>query len=129
MIIHVRGLVSTLLGIVMLTPQAPAQRVSADGGNQTFAFVADQYFNDVLFHFSPTLGTQMGLHQYDNELENYSAATIDKQVAALKAYEKKIGAIDSSMMDAPVAADHAILLNSIHSQLLSLEVIRNWEKN
>ena len=32
-------------------------------------------------------------------------------------------------MDAPVAADQAILLNSIRSQLLSLEVIRNWEKN
>jgi len=113
----------------MLTPAAPAQRITADGGNQTFNFVADQYFNDVLFHFSPTLGTQMGLHQYDDELENYSAATVEKQVAALKAYEKKVAAIDSSAMDAPIAADQAILLNSIRSQLLSLEVIRNWEKN
>ena len=43
---------------------------------QTFNFVADQYFSDVLFHFSPTLGTQMGLHQYDMQLEDYSAATI-----------------------------------------------------
>ncbi|MBS1823355.1 MAG: DUF885 domain-containing protein [Acidobacteria bacterium] len=112
----------------MLTP-ASAQRISADGGNQTFTFLADQYFSDVLFHFSPTLGTQMGLHQYDNELENYSAVTVEKQVAALKVYEKKIAAIDSSALDAPVAADQAILLNSIRSQLLSLEVIRNWEKN
>jgi uncharacterized protein (DUF885 family) len=113
----------------MLTPAAPAQRVSADGGNQTFQFVADQYFNDVLFHFSPTLGTQMGLHQYDEQLEDYAAAGVEKQVAALKAYEKKIAAIDSSAIDAAVAADQAILLNSIRSQLLSLEVIRNWEKN
>ncbi|MBS1800251.1 MAG: DUF885 domain-containing protein [Acidobacteria bacterium] len=112
----------------MLT-SASAQRVSADGGNQTFTFLADQYFNDVLFHFSPTLGTQMGLHQYDNELENYSAGTVEKQVVALKVYEKKIAAIDSSAMDAPVASDQAILLNSIRSQLLSLEVIRNWEKS
>jgi len=83
----------------------------------------------VLFHFSPTLGTQMGLHQYDDQLEDYSAAAIEKQVTTLKAYEKKIATIDSSAMDAPVAADQQILLNSIRSQLLSLEVIRNWEKN
>jgi uncharacterized protein (DUF885 family) len=113
----------------MLSPSAPAQRLSADGGNQTFAFTSDQYFSDVLFHFAPTLGTQMGLHQYDDQLEDYSAAAIEKQVAALKVYEKKIAAIDSSAMDASVAADQAILLNSIRSQLLSLEVIRNWEKN
>ena len=54
---------------------------------------------------------------------------MQKQVAALHAYEKKIAAIDPSGLDAPVAADHAILLNSIRSQLLSLEVIRSWEKN
>src|SRR5882757_4935239 len=109
MTMHLRRYVlAALLGTFMLTPVAPAQRVSADGANQTFGFVSDQYFNDVLFHFAPTLGTQMGLHQYDNELENYSAATVEKQVAALKAYEKKIAAIDASAMDAPVAADQAI---------------------
>ena len=113
----------------MFTPSAPAQKVSADGAQQTFGFVSDQYFSDVLFHFAPTLGTQMGLHQYDNLLEDYSAAGVQKQVTALHAYEKKVAAIDPSGLDASVAADHAILLNSIRSQLLSLEVIRNWEKN
>ena len=113
----------------MLTPVAPAQRVSADGAMQTFGFVSDQYFSDALFHFSPTLGTQMGLHQYDTQLEDYSAAGVQKQIAALHVYEKKIAEIDPSGLDASVAADHAILLNSIRSQLLSLEVIRNWEKN
>jgi uncharacterized protein (DUF885 family) len=96
---------------------------------QTFGFVSDQYFSDVLFHFAPTLGTQMGLHQYDIQLEDYSAAGVQKQIAALHVYEKKIAEIDPSGLDASIAADHAILLNSIRSQLLSLEVIRNWEKN
>jgi uncharacterized protein (DUF885 family) len=120
---------AALLGILMLANTAPAQRVSADGAPQTFNFVAEQYFSDVLFHFAPTYGTQSGLHQYDTQLEDYSAASIQKQIAALHAYEKKIEAIDASALDAAAAADHAILLSSIRSQLLSLEVIRNWEKN
>jgi uncharacterized protein (DUF885 family) len=111
-----------------LTP-APAQRVSADGAVQTFSFVSDQYFTDVYFHFSPTAGTQAGFHQYDPQLEDYSAAAVHRETAALHAYEKKIDAIDPSALDASVAADREILLSSIRSQLLSLEVIRNWEKN
>jgi len=122
-------LTAALLGTAMLSSSSPAQKLSADGAMQTFSFVSDQYFSDVLFHFAPTLGTQMGLHQYDTQLEDFSAATIQKQIAALHAYEKKLTAIDPSALDASIAADHTILLNSIRSQLLSLEVIRNWEKN
>jgi uncharacterized protein (DUF885 family) len=125
----IRPLLTCLLGFAMLTPAAPAQRLSADGAMQTFHFVSEQYFSDVLFHFSPTYGTQSGLHQYDTQLEDYSAAGVQKQIAALHAYEKKIEEIPADGLDAPIAADRQILLNSIRSQLLSLEVIRNWEKN
>ena len=117
------------LGALMLTPSAPAQHLSADGATQTFSFTTDQYFSDVYFHFSPTTGTASGLHQYDTQLEDYSAANIQKQIAALHVYEKKLTAIDPTALDASVAADYQILLNNIRSQLLSLEVIRNWEKN
>ena len=109
---------------------APAQRLSADGATQTFTVVSDQYFNDVYFHFSPTAATAAGLHYpYDNKLEDYSAATVQKQVEALHTYEKKIEAIPPDALDASVAADREILLNSIKSTLLTLEVIRPWEKN
>jgi uncharacterized protein (DUF885 family) len=118
-----------VLGILMLLPTAPAQRLSADGAIQTFNFLADQYFSDVYFHFAPTTGTTAGLHQYDTQLEDYSAANIQKQVAALHTYEKKIEAIDPSALDASIAADRLILLNNIRSQLLTLEIIRPWEKN
>lgn len=124
-----RPIFTTLLGIAMLSSLSPAQRITADGATQTFGFISEQYFSDVLFHFSPTLGTQSGLHQYDTQLENYSAETVQKQIAALHIYEKKIEDIPPAALDASVAADREILLNSIRSQLLSLEVIRNWEKN
>jgi uncharacterized protein (DUF885 family) len=106
-----------------------AQNVSADGAAQTFGFVSDQFFSDVYFKFQPTYGTAAGLHQYDTQLEDYSAAGIAREVAALKQYEKKVEAIDGSALDASAAADREILLNAIRSELLTLEVIRPWEKN
>ena len=106
-----------------------AQRVTADGGTQTFQYLADQYFDQVYFKFSPTAGTYVGLHQYDAQLEDYSASAVQREVAALHVWEKKIAAIDPSLLDAEPAADRDILLNQIRASLLQLEVIRGWEKN
>jgi uncharacterized protein (DUF885 family) len=119
----------TLLGTIMLTYSARSQHLSADGGLQTFNFLADQFFSDVYFHFAPTAGTSAGLHQYDTQLEDYSATNIQKQIAALHTFEKKVEVIDPSALDASVTGDREILLNNIRSQLLTLEVIRPWEKN
>ncbi|NYF92193.1 DUF885 domain-containing protein [Tunturibacter empetritectus] len=123
-----KALFVAALALLPMRP-AHAQHLSADGGGQTFNYLADQYFSDVYFHFGPTAGTSAGLHQYDDKLEDYSAANIQKQIAALHTYEKKVEAIDPSALDASVAGDRAILLNNIRSTLLTLEVIRPWEKN
>jgi uncharacterized protein (DUF885 family) len=106
-----------------------AQHPSADGAGQTFSTLSEQYFQQVFFKFAPTTGTSDGLHQYDTQLEDYSAAGVHKEIAALHEWEKKIEAIDTSALDAEPAADRDILLNSIRGQLLQLEVIRGWEKS
>ena len=123
-------LATALTGVLMLT-SAPisAQRISADGAGQTFGFLSEQYFEEVYFKFSPTAGTQAGFHQYDPLLEDYSAVTLQKQRAALHVWEKKIGAIDPSALDASQAGDRDILLNNIRGSLLTLDVTRPLEKN
>jgi uncharacterized protein (DUF885 family) len=123
-----RLLVSSLLALLWIAPPAPAQRLSSDGATQTFHFITDQYF-DQFFRFNPTQGTSAGYHQYDSQLENFSSSTFSAEVAMLHGFDKKLSAIDPSALDAGESADLQILLNSIRSQLLSLEVIRNQDKN
>jgi len=120
---------SLALMLSFSTASGLAQHPSADGAGQTFNTLSEQYFQQVYFKYAPTAGTSAGLHQYDTQLEDYSGATIQKQVATLHEWEKKIAAIDPSALDAEPAADRDILLNSIRAQLLQLEVIRGWEKN
>jgi uncharacterized protein (DUF885 family) len=124
-----RSFVLCLAALFLSSTALPAQRISADGAMQTFSVLSDQYFSDVYYHFAPTAGTGAGLHEYDSQLEDYSEATLKRQIAALHDYQTRISAIDPSALDAPVAADRQILLNSIASNLLTLEVIRPWEKN
>ena len=98
--------VVAVLGVLLIGSGAqrlPAQNLSADGAMQTFNYLADHFFSDVYFKFSPTNGTAAGLHQYDSQLEDYSAAAVQEEIAALHGYEKKVAAIDPSALDAPVA--------------------------
>ncbi len=124
-----RRLLACLSAALMLCTTASPQRVSADGATQTFGVVSNQYFDEVYFRFSPTAGTSAGLHTYDTQLEDYSAANMTKWAAALHQYQLKIEAIPADALDASVAADREILLNSIRSQLLTIETIQMWRKN
>jgi len=124
-----RTFAATLLVFVSSTALLTAQHISADGASQTFNYLTDQYFHDVYFKFSPTAGTSAGKHEYDTQLEDYSAAGAQKNIAALHDYEKKLMTIDPKALDAEPAADYQILLNSIRASLLQLEVVRGWEKN
>ena len=116
-------------GFLSLAFSASAQHLSADGANQTFSTLASQYFEQVYFHFSPTAGTQAGLHRYDTQLEDYSAAGEQREVAALREWERKVSAIPADGMDAEPAADREILLGNIRGTLVQLEDVRAWEKN
>jgi uncharacterized protein (DUF885 family) len=122
-------ILASLAAVALAATPLPAQHLSADGAPQTFHFLSEQYFHDIYFKYSPTAGTSTGFHDYDTQLEDYSAAAAKSEAAALHAFEKKLTALDPSALDAEPAADYALLLNSVRLQLLHLEVIRDWEKN
>src|SRR5215472_17226960 len=66
--------ISLTLMLSFSTSSALAQHASADGAGQTFNTLSEQYFQQVYFKYAPTAGTSAGLHQYDTQLEDYSAA-------------------------------------------------------
>ena len=98
---------------------------------QQLAKVTDEYFDQVYFHYAPSGGTMVGLHQYDAQLEDFSRKNIDAEIAALKNYERRIESIvpGDSAADFVPRSDREIVLSNIRSQLLTLETIRPWEKN
>lgn len=115
---------------VCMSAGITAQAATKDW-KQQFAKVSDEYFDQVYFHYAPTGGTQVGYHQYDSQLEDYSQKNIDAEIAALKAFEGRIEAIqpDSDPADFVPRSDREIVLSNIRSQLLTLETIRPWEKD
>jgi uncharacterized protein (DUF885 family) len=101
-----------------------------DTWKQQLEQATDEYFNHVYFHYAPSAGTMTGLHQYDGQLEDFSRPTVDAEIAALKAFEQRIAAIQpgDSAADFVPRTDRELVLSNIRSQLLTLETIRPWEK-
>ena len=124
-------LLPLLIGVAMSTV-LPATTAYAASSNwkQQFDKAADEYFDQVYFHYGPSGGTMTGFHQYDTQLEDLSRKNIDAEIAALKSFEKRFQAlVPDAQADFVARTDRDLVLNNIHSTLLELETIRPWEKN
>ena len=94
-----------------------------------FNQLADRLFDEVVFRYDPVQGTQAGFHQYDAMLQSGSRADIEAQTAALHKFEQEVEGFDAHGLTPAAAADRELVLAQIRGQLLTLEVIRPWEKN
>lgn len=125
---------SILLFAMLLAPLTglaqPHQATPASANNdKVFASLADQYFDKYYFKFNPSQGTASGFHQYDSQLEDYSRASLDQQIATLKNFQKVMEKIDPMQLSEAVRVDHTLVVDDIKARLLALEQIRPWEKN
>jgi uncharacterized protein (DUF885 family) len=111
-----------------LVPGASAQP-GASNSAQDLTTLAEQYFDQAYFKYAPTNGTLTGFHQYDTQLEDYTRAGVDAEVATLHEFEKKFAAFPASQLDVKSQDDLELLLSNVRGQLLALETIRQWEKN
>jgi uncharacterized protein (DUF885 family) len=121
----------TILAIGACMSTTIAAHAASDAAMRQFAKVSDEYFDQVYFPYGPSTGTQIGYHQYDTQLEDFSRKSIDAQIAALKVFEKRVEAIpgDPASLDLTTRGDREMVLGNIRSTLLTLETIRPWEKN
>jgi uncharacterized protein (DUF885 family) len=86
-----------------------------------FDQLVDRYFDDQ-FRLNPSNGTAAGFHQYDSQLEDYSAKANQERIAVDRKYLAEFEKVAPS-------PDREIVIAHIHGDLLSLESIRPWQKN
>lgn len=116
-------------GIASAAQQAAQAVASTANADAAFARLADDYFDTIYLPNNPTSATQLGVHTYDAKLEDYTREGIERAVATLEAFEKRVDALDAKTLGIEAAGDRELVLNNIRSTLLTLKTIRPWEKN
>src|SRR5207253_2517162 len=87
----------------------------------------DEYF-DAYLEWNPSSATSFGFHQYDDRLEDYSAAAFQKRIGKLKQLQSRIASLPATRTpDEQIDAE--ILDGQIKAELLDLETLQTWRHN
>jgi uncharacterized protein (DUF885 family) len=121
----VRNLVrlAALLAVVSL---GGCRQLREPEGGPMSQFV-DDYFNAYL-EWNPSSATSFGFHQYDDRLEDYSAAAFEKRIGKLKQLQSQIASLPATRTP-DEAIDAEILDDQIRAELLDLETLQTWRHN
>jgi len=122
----------TAVGVLFLAAScsrqpAPAQKTT-ESRDAEFTNIAHEVVED-LYKRQPTQATFLGIHKYDDRLEDYSRQAVTDQIAAWRKFRDRVNAIDQASLNAENQLDREQLLHAIDSVLLTQDVVRPWAKN
>jgi uncharacterized protein (DUF885 family) len=110
------------------SPRPPSPQPAAASGDGAFNTVAHEYLEDY-YRRQPTQATYLGIHKYDDRLEDYSRQAVTDAVASARQLRSRVAAIDPLTLSPANQLDREQLLHAIDSRLLTLEVVRPWAKD
>ncbi len=114
-------LVMTLTGCrqAPVTPPAPSPQETA--WRQVSADVLQDYFRR-----NPTSATDLGVHDYDDRMEDASAAAVADELKSTRGFLARIAAIDPSGLPPADQSDREFLTHVLEASVLQLDVIKPW---
>jgi uncharacterized protein (DUF885 family) len=118
--------VRRLLGvslIFVLVGASPAPAASQDGQYES---LAQTYYMTNLKQ-NPISATYVGIHDYDAELGDFSAAGVQKALTLDHDTWTKLQAIDRSALSPSIALDATLLGNTIQDDILTNETLAQWK--
>ncbi|MCP3169897.1 DUF885 domain-containing protein [Myxococcus qinghaiensis] len=112
--------------------QVPASAPESSSGGahppENFSKLVDTVF-EASFDFSPSNGTAVGLHAYDNRLEDLSRPRIEARIRELDTLLARLRAVDKGALSFDDTIDAEALEGQLLAEHYELSVLRSWEHN
>jgi uncharacterized protein (DUF885 family) len=106
----------------------PPSQPAPENKDRAFTALAGEYLEDI-YRRQPTQATDLGIHKYDDRLENYTRQAVADAVAAARQFRERANAIDPSSLSPDKQLDREQLLHAMDSRILMLDVVRPWAKD
>lgn len=120
------GLVAALAACNAGTPAAKS--VASGSRDSAFTSLAREIIDDRMKR-SPTAATDLGVHTYDDQLEDVSQSAIAAESQAMKEFRARLVAIDTAGLSLEQQLDRELLVRQMDGTILSLDVIKRWAKD
>ena len=119
--VPVRRLRSCALALSLIPSALLAQ-------SSAFAKFVDRYLDDFARRH-PSIAAGNGIHDHDDRLDDFTAAGITAEIAALKRDATQLRAFNTASLTPDERVDQRILLGVIDGWLLEQETLQNWRRN
>ena len=117
---------SAALAAALIGAASPAPGTASTAADDAFTALANTYYMDSLKR-NPIQATFAGVHTYDAQMGDFSAAEIQFELNNDRAYLAKLQGIDRSALSQEVALDRQILSNSLNDDLLLNGTLQQWK--
>ena len=107
----------------------PPGNLCDDGCNPSpFATLEDEYLTGYLA-WRPLAAVQLGFHQYDGKLTDYSRASIDGELARLQQFDRRLDGINPKGLSRQEFFDLRNLRAGIRRELFSFQIAQAYTRN
>ncbi|NIM97627.1 MAG: DUF885 family protein [candidate division Zixibacteria bacterium] len=96
--------------------------------DQKFQQLVDEFLEG-FYQAHPVWATYIGMHKYDDLIDDYSVEAIQAEIMRLRFIREKMESIDTLRLSATNKVDYKVLENEIDSQLLRYEELRPFENS
>ncbi|MEP6495727.1 MAG: DUF885 domain-containing protein [bacterium] len=117
-----------LVAGLCLVPLGAGRPPQALQSPSEFARFVDRYLDDFARRH-PSIAAGNGIHAHDDQLDDFTAAGIRAEIAALERDRARLAAFDSTTLTADERVDRRILDGIIDGWLLEQQTLENWRKN
>jgi uncharacterized protein (DUF885 family) len=106
----------TSLGFALQTP------------DEEYDKLAEEYMKGY-FAARPLMGTELGLHEYDGKITDYSRLALDAELSRLHRFDDRLSRFDLNKLSARHSIDLRILQTAIRKELFLREDMSIFERN
>ncbi len=118
---------SSCLGVLMACNAGDKAPV-ASPADSAFTTLTRAIIDDHMARY-PSTATDLGVHRYDDRIEDLSQAAIGAESQALAAFRAQLVAVDTATLSAANRADRDFLIDVMAAGILGNDAIRRWEKD
>jgi uncharacterized protein (DUF885 family) len=101
---------------------------SAGSGDAAFNRLADEYLTGYLA-WRPLEAMQLGFHEYDGKLTDYSRASVDGELVRLKEFNRRLGGMQTTTLSPQAYFDFRNLQAGVRRALFSMEEMGSFSRN
>ncbi|HSU28762.1 MAG TPA: DUF885 domain-containing protein [Chitinophagaceae bacterium] len=117
-----------MLFVVIVSCKNNDKKSSSGTADSDYQTIADDFLKGYL-DWRPQSAINLGLHEYDGKLTDYSKASLDNELKRLKDFEQKLAALDTTKLSSKMFYDYRILRSAIMNEILGFEGTRDFYNN